>query len=199
MNNVTADLQSKVKSIITSLQSTKSEAIDLHKQYFDTDAVLLVGALAWDAAATVASKLKSQNYLAGITLCENLKNFFSNSAVTTADYLGTSHLLLTGNTPASSALSVSVEDIGSRMKVLAANLVEINKQAIAALSVYTSNQIDVAAATLDADRVVFGSDMTKAELLVGMTLVEQFKKLMGNVAVTTGDYASSLSKWNRLS
>lgn len=47
-------------------------------------------------------------------------------------------------------------------------------------------------------RVIPGSDRTKSELEAGVTLVEQFKKLLNNETAIQADYSATLAMWSRL-
>jgi hypothetical protein len=46
--------------------------------------------------------------------------------------------------------------------------------------------------------VDYVGEMTSSELSAAITLIEQFKKMINNEAVTTGNYVSTLAKWERL-
>lgn len=199
MAAVTQIIQDDIIGFIASMGAVKDETSDLFKYYFSSGANSLFSGLATDGtAATVTSKLTKAEVINGITMVGELVDFFDNAAVAQADYLATAHNLINGTTAAGSALSADAENIGDRLKSLGGTLISNFKTAKDILNYYSSNQINLAIANLDNDRVIFGSDMTKAELAAAIVLVEQMKKLLNNEAVTTGDYKVTLGLWLRL-
>jgi len=84
------------------------------------------------------------------------------------------------------------------MNLVALNCVELFKLVKDILSIYVANEVGDMIANIDAQRHVPGSQMTRDELNSGIALVEQFKKMMNNEAVTPGDYATTLSQWQVL-
>jgi hypothetical protein len=81
---------------------------------------------------------------------------------------------------------------------LCLDCIEIYRQSQNALELYFDNEVGDIVSVLDAQRIVYGSEMTVSDLSSAITLLQQFNNFMGNSAVTTGDYSSTISKWNRL-
>jgi hypothetical protein len=197
--DVTALLQTKIKTVVDSLTTMQGEANDIVKAYWATDASTLVTALpnATDAA-TLSTKLTKAEYNAGVLLMTELSFFFSNQAVSQGDYLTNCDNLKYGSHPSGAKLSEATEQLGVRMNLVALNCVELSKIAQDILNIYLDNQVNTMVAGIDAQRRVPGSDMTQDELVSGVVLVQQFKALLSNLAVTQGDYASTLAKWQTL-
>jgi len=197
--DVTALLQTKIKIVVDAMSLMQNEVLDITKAYWATDANTKISALSLDTdAATLATKLTKAEYLGGITAVEALGKFFTNQAVTTADYLISFDKLRYGSHAAGAKLSEATEQLGSRMNLVALNAIEMFKMAKDILSIYINNEVGDMIANLDAQRHIPGSQMTEDELSSGVTVVEQFKKLVNNEAVTQGDYASTLAKWQIL-
>lgn len=199
MTNLTLELEGELKAFATSLKNVWLEAADIYKQYWSTDANTQVSALATDGtAATVSTKLTKGNVIAGLALVEELEDFFTNSAVAQADYLATLQIILYGNASLGSPLSVATESVGNRLHSLAGTLLSLYKKAIALLDFYSDTEISAAVGAISTHTVVFGATTTKSLFTSGVTLVEQFKKMMANEVVTTGDYAATLAKWEQV-
>ena len=194
----TKKIQIEIKAFMQEMCWLKEEARDVYNAYWDTDASTLVPALSTGTTgATVASKLTKTEYINGITFVEDVDDFFTNSAVTQTDYLQTCNQLQYGSANISTEVSNATESIGTRLQTLGINCVGYLKNANDILSFYTNNELGDLITNLDTQRVVPGSDMTKDDLSLGITVVEQFKKMMSNEAVTTADYGSSVAKWQR--
>lgn len=199
MQQITVLLQNNIKTIMTSLASMQRECKSIYDSYWKTMANTTVSGLSTDATpATVASKLTKKNYIDAITLSESLNNFFQNAAVTTGDYLQTSVNAKYGNAVLGSAIDVPTESIGDRLKQLCLDCIEIYRQSQNVLDLYFDNEVGDIVAVLDAQRIVYGSEMTVSDLSSAITLLQQFNNFMGNSIVTAGDYSSTISKWNRL-
>jgi hypothetical protein len=196
--DVTRYLQIEIKAIVDSLSIMKEEVADIGKVYWSTDANTALSALAAGDAATLSTKLTKSEMVSGITLCEQLDKFFTNQALAASDYGSTCQNLVYGNDARTAKLSESVEALGTRMVQVARDCLVIFKKCTELLSVYSANQVNLMITSLDTDRTIPGSDMTKDELSSGMVLLEQFKKLINNETATQGDYASTLAQWKRL-
>lgn len=196
MNNATSNLETSIIEISQSLAFISSECADIGKYYFDSGASTLISALAEnDTPATVSSALTKGEFVAGITLIQQLANFFGNSAVTQADYQSSSDNLMNGSNPANTALSQDVENIGNRLKVIGVNLRTIRNQAAAAVKLYSSCELSGIIGSLSSSLVLYGCSTTQAKMLSGIVLCQQVIKLMNNEVVTTGDYQSTVSNW----
>lgn len=194
----TKKIQIDIASFMSVMCCLKEEARDIYNAYWDTNASTLVPALATGTTgATVESKLTKTEYTNGITFVEDLDDFFTNSVVTQTDYLQSCNQLKYGSANISTEVSNATEQIGTRLKNLGTNCTTYLEDAIDILSFYTNNEIGDLITNLDTQRIVPGSDMTKDDLSLGITLVEQFKKMMNNEAVTTADYGATVAKWKR--
>jgi hypothetical protein len=199
MNSNTKLLQDSLKSLSANLETVRPLALDAVKMYFATDVSATVGALATDTTmATLNSRLTKAMAVNGYTLCEGIKNFFGNEAVATADRLQTSMQIRSGGNGTPVLTSQATELFGDKAKAVASTMVDMEALAASCIKLYNESQIAACLAQGTDSLVVFGSDMTKAEMIKGVTLAQQVVNLMGNAAVTTGDYYSSLIDWRRI-
>ena len=196
MNNVTAQMEAAIKDFTTGFNWIQGEVKDIYKAYFSTDASTLVSALASGTdGASLTTKLTKTQYTNAITLIEQLKNFFDNASVTQADYWTTLQQVKYGNAAEPAQLSAATEDIANRIKVLFDSLLAHFAMAKDILSQYSNSEMSVLVANLDADRTIYGASMNNEQLGQGVTLVEQFKKMINNEAVTAGLYSDNLAVW----
>ena len=193
-------LQTNIKIIFDLLESIKQESADIYKAYWSSDANTTVGALGDSDPATYASRLIKTEYSSGLALVEDLDDFFTNSAVTQTDYKQTCGNLFYGSATTPTLRTNATEAIGDRLKNIASSCLAADKLCVEALKLHTESEIYDAFTNngnFSAGNIVFGSEMTKADLNAGITLIEQFKKMMNNEAVTTADYAVTLATWKR--
>jgi hypothetical protein len=199
MKNLSLELETELKAFATSLKAVWIEAEDIFKEYFSTDATTLVSALATDGtAATVSTKLTKAVLISGITFVTDLKDFFTNAAVSQTDYLATIQTILYGSASLGSPLSPAVESVGTRLYNLCATCLTLNNKAKALLDIYIDSELSAAVGAISSTTVVFGATSTKSLYTSGITLVEQYKKMLNNESVTTGDYAATLAKWEQV-
>lgn len=191
-------LQNKIKEFMNVMKQLNREAEDIYEVYWDTDVNTNIGGLQDTDAATVNSKITKAEYVNGITISEQIKKFFANLAVTQGDYLSYCRNIQYGNDARVSKLSEAVEGVGDRLYQVSVNCISYYKTARDILDIYTGNEVADLIANLDEQRLVPGSDLTKSDLSLGITLIEQFKKMMNNEVVTQADYASTLAKWERI-
>jgi len=195
---VTSVLQTKIKIIMISLSSAQNECKDIYDAYFKTDASTAIGEKSDSDPVTVSTKLTKLEFVSGITFCENLNKFFTNTAVSQSDYLQTLANLRYGNDAAGTVLSVSVESLGERLYQLALDCIELFKLSKHVLDYYNDNEVVDIVAVLDDDRLIFGSDMTTKELSLAAVLIEEYRSLIDNEAADTGDYSATIAKWIRI-
>lgn len=195
MNNATAILQTKIKSVISGLVFVHSLGKEAYERYWGTSANTDITSYGDTDAITVASKLKKSEFISGISMAEAVKKFFGNEAVSNAAYLQTARNMTLGDNAAAFAVSQEVESIGDMLKDLGSNMIEMRKQALSALELYTSSEISAAVAGISTTTVVFGCDVTKNQLIAGVTLLEQFIKLCDSNSPTQGDYKATLAAW----
>lgn len=198
MNQVTLQLQQQIVAILGPMRNLLLEAHGIEKTYFATGASAEVGALASDTtAATTSSRLTKSQVIRGITLAQALKAFFENQAVSTGDYRESSEVVTNGNATGANP-SVALELLGNRIKAFGQDCIELEKRCKTALDLYFNNGINTAFASIGDQRVVFGAVMTVGEMKAAVNLLQQFGFLMGNAAVTTGDYKATIDLWARL-
>lgn len=196
-NLIASKIQTKIYEMTVSMGYLVNECIDIEKLYFSGPSSQL-SALGANDPVTVATKLTKTEIGNGITLCQQLNNFFQNAAVTQADYLATIEPILYGNDPAPSPISVEVEAVGNRLYLLCQNVLELFKQVKEIYSLYWANEIGSIVGSLSPSTVFYGIDATASELISGITLAEQWKKMINNEAVTTSDYKAIIAKWQRM-
>lgn len=199
MDTTAQRIQEEIKNILLGLGSVKSQAEEAYAKYWGTNANVEIGAVANGTdAVTVSSKLTKSEFLAGITMSEQIKNLFGNAAVTQSAYAATVRQLIHGDTAASAALSGEVESIGDALLSLSSSLNAISARATAVLDDYFKTELSAAVGAISDSRIVFGASVTKALLVSGIILIQQIAKFLGNEAVTTGDYAATLAQWRNV-
>ncbi len=199
MNSITLVLEGEFKSFATNLQWIMQEAIDVDKAYFATDASTLVGALGSSTSgASLDTKLTKGQYQNYIGFMEQLKNFFGNSAVSTGDYLTNIDQAIYGNAAAPAKLSDATESLANRMKVHAQSCLTNFLKAKTLLDLYNNSELGVIVAGCTGAREVFGANMNVTQLIQGITLVEQFKKLINNESVAQNLYSANVAIWQSI-
>ena len=199
MKNMTLELEAELKAFTQTMKSIWIESEDLYKLYWSGGPSSEISGLGNDDPVTVGSKLSKAELVAGLTVAEQLKNFFGNASVSQSDYWANLENILHGNSSAVAPISAAVESMGSRLLNLSGTLLTSFNKAKALLDIYNDSQISLAVGAISDSTIVFGANSTKALFVSGITLVEQFKKMINNEAVATADYASTLAKWEQIS
>ena len=195
MNNISTVLETNISSSMETLEWVSSESSRLYNLYFKSDASGLVSGLSSGTdAATVDTKITKDEYLAGITFMQNVNNFFGNSAVTQSDYLQSMNNVIYGNDAASAQLSYAVEEIGTKMKAMFITMYSLYEDCILNLKIYSESKISTIFTSLSDSDIMYGTSLTKANFVSFMTCIEQYKKMINNEVVTTGDYLATVSK-----
>lgn len=198
-NLVTLTLEDKFKSFATSMNWIMNEALNIDKSYFSTDASTLVGALpSGTSGASLDTKLTKSQYQNGIGFVEQLNNFFSNSAVTTGDYLTNIEQLIYGNAASPTLLSAATESLANRMVTLASSALTQFNIAKDILNAYNNSGLGVLVSGGSGSTIVYGANHNITQLTQGITLVEQFKKLVNNESVATGLYSANVAIWQMI-
>lgn len=189
-------LQDDIKDMATSLLALKKESEEIYKAYWATDANTKVSALENDTdAATSSTKLTKGNYTNGLSLAEDVEDFFGNEAITQTDYPANCLKIIYSDAATPAKLSEATEQIGARVVQMAQDCLTLRKTCFDILKFYSAHNLDDILGVLSNEDVIPGSSMSKADLNSGITMIEQFKKMMNNEAVTAGDYAATLAKW----
>ena len=200
MEQITVQLQNNIITIKDSLKTMELECAGIYDAYWKTDANTTVSGLATGTTpATVESNLTKQNYIDGLTFSENLEKFFTDTAVAQADYLQTINQIKYGNAVLESQLTTATESIGTRIKQICLDALEIHKQSFDITNMYFDNEVGDCVTVWDNHRIVYGCEMTKIELSNMITMLQQYQNMISNAAVTPGDYSATLSVLDRLS
>lgn len=199
MNNITKNLQNDIKSAMDSFAGIQRECKDIYDAYWKTDANSEISGLATGSTpATVSTKLTKDMYTNALSLMEDLNDFFQNGSLTTTDYMAYCEKVKYGDTAASSILSEATEALGDRIKQVCIDLITLYKSTKNIEKLYFDSGISTALSSLANDIIVFGSSMTKSELILAITFFQEFHNFMDNAAVTQGDYSATISKWKRI-
>lgn len=198
-NKITELLQAKFKTFAKNMTQVIDKTTFINKAYFSTDASTSVLALvAGTDGASLNTKLTKTEYISGITLVEELVDFFNNGAVTTGDYLSTLMGLTYGSAAVAANLSDATEDIADRMVALASDLFEYYDEATLIKDLYDNSDLSVLVANANAGTVVYGASMTVSDLNSAITLVEQFLKIFNNEAVNQALYSDTVATWQSI-
>lgn len=198
MSNVTNLLKNEMKALFSSFTIIKEESKDIGKVYWATDVNTIIAAKGASDPVTVETDLTKTEYSNGITTMEQLDKFFSNQALTTSDYLSHCQNIKYGDADLATALSSGVEALGDRMYQVSIDCIELFKQCRNILNIYTSNEVSDMVSSLENERIVPGTQISKADFAAGITLVEQFKKLLNNETTVQGSYETTLANWELL-
>ena len=95
-------------------------------------------------------------------------------------------------------MSVATEAMGDRLYQLALDCLQLFKDAQDILDIYNQNEIVDMVTYFDDHRTIWGSDMKRYELSAAMVLVEQFKKMINNEAVTQALYSATIAQFKRI-
>lgn len=199
MNNITLVLENSFKDFANNLSWIMNEAKDIDSAYFATNASSVVGALANSTdGASLATKFTKSQYQNFIGFAEQINNFFGNSSVTTGDYLNTIDNAIYGNAAVPASLSDAAESLANRMKVLAQSCLTQFLTAKDLLNLYYNSELSVVIAGCAGSRTVYGASMSVTEMTQGITLVEQFKKMINNESVATSLYSANVAIWRMI-
>lgn len=199
MNNITAVLEQEFKDFANNLSWVQQEAKDIDSAYFATDANTLVGALATGSTgASFDTKLTKSQYQNAIGFIEQLNAFFGNAAVSTGDYINTIDNIIYGNAATPARVSDAAESLANRLKVLAQACLTHFLKAKYLMDLYNNSELGVLVSGATGARVVFGASMNVTQLTQGITLVEQYKKMINNESVATGLYSANVAIWQSI-
>jgi len=191
-------IDDKIRNLFLNMEYLWIESQDVYDAHWKSDANTTISAVTNSTdPVTVNSKLTKAEYLAGITLCEQLTNFFGNSAVTQSDYNKTIQNIIYGNDAAVGELSTSVESIGDRLKSLSEIALAQYKEAKDILELYNDNGISTQLSGVSAGDNLGCMEYSKELLTSYIVFIQQYVNMIGNAAVSTGDYRSTLSKRQR--
>ncbi len=198
MDCMTRILQDEIKSAMTLFATTLYVAKNAYEAYWDTDTNTKIAALGAGAQALVNPQVKKEDYGNGTTVCDNLWKFFNNTALTGVDHLAYANAFSKGvyyASPMADEISPATGIVGADINIVSENCLILLEKCKKIKKTYNSNQISTMSAGLDNHRIIFGSEMTKYDMVSAVTLAENFEKFMETVAPTTGDYLTTLSQW----
>jgi hypothetical protein len=199
MNSVTANLEGGFKQLANNLSWLMNEAIEIDAAYFATNASTVVSALSTSTdGASLDTKLTKAQYQNGIGLIEQFKNFFGNSAVTTGDYRNNVDNLIYGAAASPAKLSDAAESLANRLVVLANSAMTQFLMAQDLLGTYYNSSLSVVIGGCPGAMIMYGANCTVTQFTQGITLVEQFKKMINNEAVATSAYSANVAIWRSL-
>ena len=196
MEALTLTFENKVKAFAAAMAWQNTEAQDIEKAYFASDASSLVAALpTGGSGASLDTKLTKDQYQSAIGFAQQVKAFFANSAVSTGDYLTNIEQVIYGNAVAPAKLSDAAEDIANRLNVFCRSALTQYQTALGIIDFYGNSELSVLVAGLSGGRICYGASMNATQLTQGITLVEQYKKMIGNESVATGLYSANVAIW----
>lgn len=197
-NKTTCYFEDNIIQFLTDMEWLSKEAIDLEKMYWATDIATDMSGLGAGDPATVNSALTKTEVTDGYTFATVVKAFFGNASVTQGDYYVKISNILNGEDAAVSVLGPALEDFGDRLVIFCQKCYDDFLLAKHLLGVYNNMKISAVLGQLSNEDVLFGTSLTKSQISMFITLIEQFKKMINNEAVSTADYQSTVDKKPRL-
>lgn len=199
MESITKKLETKILNINGTINLMIAQAQAVYKLYWSSSVATDISGLASGDPATIEGGISKGDLLNGLTIAEQLNNFFGNSAVTTGDYLANVNKILYTATPRVTKLSSVVETLASMELALSWNLMNVYNESKVIINLYFKNEVGDIVGVLDAQRLIPGSQMTQADLSSGITMLSNLVAFMENSAVSTADYQATVSKLLALS
>lgn len=195
-STITLTLEQYFKDFAASMNWIMGECLDIDKAYFSSDASTKVSALGSGSdGASYDTKFTKTVYTNAIGFIEQVNKLFSNQTVTTGDYLTNIDQVIYANAASPIVLSPATENLANRLKVLCQSALTQFVIAKNILNLYNNSDLSVMVSGSPGARVVYGANMNVTQLTQGITLVEQFKKLINNEAVATSLYSANVAIW----
>lgn len=193
--NVPKIIQQKLLNIAGTLNLSLEKANTVYKLYWATTVSTDISGYAGGDSVTIEGGITKNDLVNGLTIAEQVINFFGNSAVTTADYRANIFKIIYTNKPKTPpVVSNPVEELGKEVMSLVWDLINCYNEAKVIYNLYFKNEVSDIVTAIDAQRIVPGSDLTASDMSAGITLLSNFVSFMDNSAVSTADYQSTLSK-----
>lgn len=198
-NTATQILETKIKTFMTSMLWMQPEASDLAKLYWaEVNSDSTYTALSSSAAATYSTKLTKQELTNALTFIEELEDFYTNSALTQADYLANIQAIVYGNDEYTSpGISPAIEGFGERSVTLLESVLVCFKDAKDMLDIYFDNEISDAVGALTGEECPWYA-FSKSDFTEAISLIENFKKLVNNEVASQADYGATIAKWRKI-
>lgn len=194
MESVTTKIEKKLLNVNETLNLIVNQASSVYKLYWATSVSTDISGLSASDPATIDGGISKADLVNGLSIAEQLNNFFGNSAVASSDYLANINKILYTNIPRVTKLSNAVESLASLELALMWNLLNVYNEAKVIINLYFKNEVGDIVGVLDANRLIPGSNLTQADLAAGVTMLTNIVAFMENGAVTTSDYQATLSK-----
>ena len=194
MNTSTDVIESRIQSLISSLQWIRPESADLQELYWaEVNSDSTYTGLAVGDAATFSTKLTKQELTNALTIAEQVDKFFSNQSLAQADYLANIQGIRYGNDErASPGISKAVEAYGERSLTFVEGLLSVYKLGEEIDGVYFASELSGAIGGISGD-VLPWSNTPKSDFVNIISLIQNLNKLLNNEVATQGDYDSILS------
>ena len=196
MNNITQVMETEFKGFAGEMAWLMKEAKDIEKAYFASDASATVSGLASGSdAASFDTKLTKTEMQNAIGYIQQVKNFFDNVAVTQGDYYTNIEQVIFGSAASPTKRSDATESIANRIKIFCESSLTNFQKALELKDKYDNSELGVLVGGLTAQRQIYGANMNNQQLTQGITLVEQFKKMINNEVVAQGLYSANVAVW----
>jgi hypothetical protein len=197
MNVLTRVLQDDLKTMMLSFNDMRNIALELSNMYWKSTIQADIAALLVTDPVTIAGKYTKADIITALTLVESFKNMFGNVAVPTADNMSSIITLKNGNAVLGAPISSALEDYGGKALQFSYDLMTQYNWSRDADNLYNNSEIGAAVGVMSNQTVVYGSEMTKDDLVSGIVLAQQIQNFCDNIAVATSDYSATLAKWDR--
>lgn len=196
-NDITSQLQADIKILTGSFNNMFNEALDLENLYFKGSVSADLSGSAGGDAVTSSTQLTKDQIVTILTLCENVRKFFDNVAVATADYQTTCQDVSYGVATAT-FFNNTVEQFGVRGVQFAKDCISQFNRGRDIENDYNSSEISAMIGSLSTYTQIYGSSMSKDQLTSAVTLTQDWDNFMNNVAPGTADRKVTLGKWSAL-
>lgn len=198
MKIVTSEIQDNLKVISDHFLLILNECHDLENLYNKGSVASDIAGLASDSdPAAQSAKLKKSDVLNGEKLVRNLVNILDGQVMEMADYNQIIQNLKHGQSILPSVISSDLEDFSTRVVQVANDLLVQYNRCRDVLNFYKSTEIELVAGVISDSTIVFGSEMTKKDLVLMMDLVKDYIDYIENQTVTQFDYKTTLSRWSK--
>lgn len=187
-------LVGEIKGFMATMLYFQTEAKDLFNLYWKGDPNTTISALLGTDPVSEATKLTKDEMISGVTFVTEMIDFFENSAVSTGDYNSTCQNIIYGDV-VPTFRSSATESFCDRIKVLCQNAIAKDLQGLLTVDLYFDNEIGDIIGVIDSQRFVPGTSVTAADMSSAITLIQNYRNFIGNQAVTTSDYASTVARW----
>lgn len=196
-NDITSQLQADIKILTGAFNNMFNEALDLENLYFKGSVSADLAASAGSDPVTQSTQLTKDQIITILTLCENVRKFFDNVAVSTADYMTTCQDVSYGVATAT-FFNNTVEQFGVRGVQFAKDCISQFNRGRDIENDYNSSELSAVVGSMSTFTTIYGADMTKDQLTSAITLTQDWDNFLNNSAPGTADRKVTLGKWSAL-